>query len=410
VISPNTLHRAACEEIVAPHKVVPEKEKKGRKRSKPTNKSASQPTRAILQDGPAVRPRKLLHEAGTPMMNDQLLAVANAYMRSLHHSCLYIEERRIKDRDESYLVFQAKVPDVPGFVQDYPADIFYVRHTDIFDMLNGIRLHDTLVRLYSLNTAAAIIKDATPGNAIVDPYYMRDAVLHSEENIQKAINYLKGFFQVFADKSCILMPYHPVSENGRQHCVLIYVDLKDCRTTYFDSSSKQTRKNYDTIRRVLDEALNGYVAAGGTVERPVKKFGIHVFSHKFEFWCAKQPNDSMKDAFYAIHNMKATILDHHKTTLPKDYLHTWADRRKQSDQDRAIRQDFFDIQEEISEIICVQIIRARGMFYSGVVPRNSAIDERLLMQGDDRNFMVLAKGARAGFINVPKPTNMPKKS
>jgi hypothetical protein len=50
------------------------------------------------------------------------------------------------------------------------------------------------------------------------------------------------------------------------------------------------------------------------------------------------------------------------------------------------------------------------MFYSGVVPRNSAIDERLLMQGDDRNFMVLAKGARAGFINVPKPTNMPKKS
>ena len=192
--------------------------------------------------------------------------------------------------------------------------------------------------------------------------------------------------------------------------MLIYVDLKDCRTTYFDSNSKQTRKNYDTIRRVLDEALNGYVAAGGTVERPVKKFGIHVFSHKFEFWCAKQPNDSMKDAFYTLHNMKATILDHHKTTLPKDYLHTWADRRKQSDQDRAIRQDFFDIQEEISEIICVQIIRARGMFYSGVVPRNSAIDERLLMQGDDRNFMVLAKGARAGFINVPKPTNMPKKS
>ena len=88
MISPSTLHRAAGEEIEAPHKVVPETGKKGRKRSKPHNKSASQPARAIVQDGPAARPRKLLHEAGTPMMNDQLLAVATAYMSSLHHSCL----------------------------------------------------------------------------------------------------------------------------------------------------------------------------------------------------------------------------------------------------------------------------------------------------------------------------------
>ena len=299
---------------------------------------------------------------------------------------------------------------MPGFVQDYPADIFYIRHTDIFDMLNGFRLHDTLVRLYSLNMAAAIIRDSTPGVAIVDPYYMRDDVLRSEVGIQKAIKYLKGFLQQYGDKSCILMPYHPVSENGRQHCVVIYVDVKYCRTTYFDSNSKQTRKNYETIRRVLDEALNGYVAAGGTVVRPVKKFGMHVFSHKFDFWCAKQPDDSTKDAFYALHNMKATVLDSHGTTLGNDYLGSWADRRKQSDQDRAIRQDFFSIQEEISELICMQIMRSKGMFYGGTQPRNSEIDERLLMQGDDRNFMTVAKGARSGFINIPKPTNMPKKS
>ena len=221
------------------------------------------------------------------MMNAQLLAVATTYMRSLHHSCQYIEERRIRDKDESYLVFPVKVPDVSGFVQDYPAEIFYVWHTDIFDMLNGFRLHDTLVRLYTLNMASAIIRDMTPSIAIVDPYYMRDAVLRSEEGVQKAINYLKDFLQVYVDKANILMPYHPVSDNGRQHCVLIYLDVKDSRTTYFDSGSQQTKKNYDTIKRVLDEALNGYVVAGGIVERPVKKFGIHVFSHKLEFWCAK---------------------------------------------------------------------------------------------------------------------------
>ena len=187
------------------------------------------------------------------------------------------------------------------------------------------------------------------------------------------------------------------------------MDVKDCRTTYFDSGSKQTKKNYDTIKRVLDEALNGYVVAGGIVERPVKKFGIHVFSHKLEFWCAKQPNDSTKDAFYALHNMKAMVVDSHKTTLPKEYLHDWAGRRKELEQDRAIRQDFFAIQEEISEILCTQAIRSGGMFYGGTSPRNSAIDERLAMQGDGRDFMTMARGARTGFINVPKPTNMPKK-
>ena len=134
MISPGALHRAAGEEIEALHKV-PEKGKKGRKRSKP-NKSASQgPPPTIAQDGPVVKSRRLVHVAGTPMMNDQLLAVTTTYMRSLHHSCRYIEDRRIQDKDESYLVFPVKVPDVPGFVTDNPGDIFYVRHTDIFDML-----------------------------------------------------------------------------------------------------------------------------------------------------------------------------------------------------------------------------------------------------------------------------------
>ena len=82
---------------------------------------------------------------------------------------MYIEESRIRDRDESYNVFKVKVPEVPGFVTDVPGDIFYVRHSDIFDLLQGIRLHDTLVRLYSLNLATGIIRDGTPGIAIVDP-------------------------------------------------------------------------------------------------------------------------------------------------------------------------------------------------------------------------------------------------
>ena len=164
MLSPGALHRAAGEEIVALHNIVQEKVKKGRKR-KPRSASQGAPPPTIAQDGPVDKPRMPVHVAGTGMMNPQLLAVATPHMHHLHHACLYIEERRIRDKDESYNVFKVKVPEVPGFVTDVPADIFYVRHSDIYHMLQGIRLHDTLVRLYSLNAATGGCPAATSSSA-----------------------------------------------------------------------------------------------------------------------------------------------------------------------------------------------------------------------------------------------------
>ena len=149
------------------------------------------------------------------------------------------------------------------------------------------------------------------------------------------------------------MPYHPESDSGRQYYVLIHMDVQECRTTYLDSGSKQTKKDYNTIKTVLDEALHAYVVAGGIIKRPVKKFGMYVFSHKFEFWCVKQPDDSVKDAFYALHHVKAMVQDCHNMTLPRD-LQKWATERQTNPErslDRSIRQDFFTITEEISEIL-----------------------------------------------------------
>ena len=54
-------------------------------------------------------------------------------------------------------------------------------------------------------------------------------------------------------------------------------------------------------------------------------------------------------------------------------------------------------------------MKTGGIFYGGAPPRNSEIDERLALQGDGRDFMMIAKGTQTGFINVPKPTNMPRK-
>ena len=116
-------------------------------------------------------------------------------MRSVHHACYDIEKHHIREKDQSYLVFKVKVPHVPGFVTDFPRENFYVRHTDIFDMLQGFRLHDTFVWLFSLNMAMQIIRDNTPDIAIVDPYFMRDAVLRTDFGVRRAVNYLKGFLQ-----------------------------------------------------------------------------------------------------------------------------------------------------------------------------------------------------------------------
>jgi hypothetical protein len=401
MLSPGALHRAAGEVFEAPL-MAPDKSKKGRKR-KP--KSASQvPPPTIAQDGPVDNSGMPVHEAGTGMMNPQLLAVATPHMRHLHHACLYIEQHRIKDKDESYNVFKVKVPEVLGFIFDVPADIFYVRHSDIFDLLRGIQLHDTLVRLYTLNLASNIIRDGTPGLAIVDPYYMRDVILRTPTGYRAAVDYLKGFLLAHSDKANILVPYHPESNSGRQHCVLICLDVRESRTWYLDSGSNHAPpKNYDTIKKVLDAALTGYIKEGVTVRREVKKFGMHKFSHKTEFWCVKQAEDTTKDAFYVLYHMKGMVLDAHNRTLRKDNqdLEVWAQERWKSTYPSNIRQAFFTIQEEMAEILHVQVTRSGGQFYGGNNPRNKDIDERLVMQGDARDFMTLAKGTRTGFINLP---------
>ena len=137
MISPSTLHRAAGEAIAVASDTI--KGKKGHKR-KP--KGASQNPKPIrAQDGPAEPPRKLQHEAGTPMLCTSMLDVAGLHMRSIHHGCLFVEERRIREGDKSYLVYKAKVPNVPGFIEVASGDIFCVRHTDLFNMLNGFRMH-----------------------------------------------------------------------------------------------------------------------------------------------------------------------------------------------------------------------------------------------------------------------------
>ena len=82
----------------------------------------------------------------------------------------------------------------------------------------------------------------------------------------------------------------------------------------------------------------------------------------------------------------------------------WANDRWGKIQGSNIRQAFFTIQEELSEILHQQVMKSEGQFYGGNNPCNKDIDEHLLMQGDPRDFMTIAKGNRTGFINAPSMT------
>ena len=117
---------------------------------------------------------------------------------------------------------------------------------------------------------------------------------------------------------------------------------KHSQATYFDSGSQEKKKNYDKIKEVLDDALTGYASAeGATFVRKKLKFGRHVFTHVTEFPCVKQPAGSQKEAYYALHHMRAFLLEQQNSTLP-DHLKRWAEVKARIN-DSDIRQEMYRI-------------------------------------------------------------------
>ena len=167
--------------------------------------------------------------------------------------------------------------------------------------------------------------------------------------------------------------------------------------TYFDLD-RQSKKDYTNIKKVLDNVLPGYAKSGGTFIRAVHKYGKHVFTHNTMFPCVKQPPGGQKDAYYALHHMRAIVRDHNHLLLPNN-LKDWA-ASLSAIQDVDIRQEFFRIQSELAEIIHQDVLRTSGQFYLKFQPPNSEIDTTLQMQADNaRDFMTITKDC--GFIHAP---------
>ncbi|KAI4972757.1 hypothetical protein ZWY2020_003682 [Hordeum vulgare] len=368
IIIPNTLKKVVSKQNSIP---LQQKKQKGRKRK--TNKCATGTARSVLRTG-------------------------HQYLRILRGGCMW--RRRLSENDGAYPVFVAKVPEGKGFVDSNIGRMIVLRFDDIFAMLNLYPLHYTFIRLFSLSMEMRIIRDKTPDIVIVDPFYMRDKLLDGVGDRQVASSYLEGVILANADKDNFLVPYF----SDDTHCTLILLSPKYSVATYFDSD-RQSKKDYANIRKVLDDVLPGYAKSGGTFRRPILRYGKHVFTHITMFPCVKQPPDSQKDAYYALHHMQAIVRDQHHRMQPNE-LKDWTARFSVI-QDEDIRQEFFRIQSELAEIIYQDVLARSGQFYLNCPPSNSDINTMLQMQADNEGtFMTITKDG--GFIHAPVPESTRK--
>ncbi|XP_044421995.1 uncharacterized protein, partial [Triticum aestivum] len=219
----------------------------------------------IAEDGPPSSKdiSRRVHVAGRAMLPTNMLNAATGAMRSLHDSVISLEKRRLRENDVAYPVFVAKVPEGKGFVDSAAGGTIVLRFDDIFTMLNLHPLHYTFVRLFSLSMEMRIIRDKTPDIVIVDPFYMRAKILGSAGDRQVASSHLEGIILANPDKDNFLVPYFP----DDTHCTLILLSPKYSMATYFDPD-RDSKIDYTNIKKVLDDALPGYAASGGTFKRP----------------------------------------------------------------------------------------------------------------------------------------------
>ncbi|XP_047057882.1 uncharacterized protein LOC124664394 [Lolium rigidum] len=240
----------------------------------------TQETTNLKCDGPPV-PKNIawrVHVAGERMLVKRLYDAAPGPMRSLVDGVQHMEERRLREKDNGYSVYVAKVPSGQGFVDSPVGQKIFLWYDDIFSLVNTYPLHYTFVRLYSLSMAMRIIRNTTPGIAIADPLYMRAIHLSSIGDRKVASEYLKGFFLANQKKDNILLPYF-LEDNI---CTLISICPRHSTATYFDADSKSST-DYTHIKSVLDDALNGYVKAKGLIETRIARYGKHVFKHVTNF-------------------------------------------------------------------------------------------------------------------------------
>lgn len=148
------------------------------------------------------------------------------------------------------------------------------------------------------------------------------------------------------------------------------------------------RKDYTLVKSVLDDALSGFAVKVGPLKNEVRRRGSLIFNHKTEFPCLKQPENSPREAYYAILHMREYVRDQQQLRLPADLQRWRKDLANAPPED--IRQEFGRIQQKIAQLIHRDLCAKEGIFYYGPrAPSNDEIATLLELQKDDRPFNTL---------------------
>ena len=95
------------------------------------------------------------------MLPPEVVQILTADMRGLHDSILFIEKELLKSKSPTYPLFPVRVPLGVGFVDKYPAELFFLRFDDLFNVYNLRRLDPTVVRLVALKMAHIMMEEST---------------------------------------------------------------------------------------------------------------------------------------------------------------------------------------------------------------------------------------------------------
>ena len=111
-----------------------------------------------------------------------------------------------------------------------------------------------------------------------------------------------------------------------------------------------------------------YQERGGEVRDKKRRGGRAAFSHKTDYCCIQQPNDSPNDGFYVLHHMLEYSRDHQNLRMAPSsgdaHIMQWA-KDIGDIEDHRLRAEFYNIQRELAQIIMNEVVGKTGMFHAG---------------------------------------------
>lgn len=218
-LTPNTFFKATKEALVdVPPKPVPGPKKRKRpskgdygtssSSQKPAEKIQVQPSKSSVSG--SSQARQVVHDPGEPIVPNELYERLPFEMRILRDDILRRERAALSRRDQHRPVFTVQVPPDFGFVQEYPADKFYLEFEAIFNMFHLFRLDASLVRLWALHQARVARDDNVQEVAVADPFHMHENNLRDPAGFKTARMYLTEFMVANKHKDHLLVPYRPL--------------------------------------------------------------------------------------------------------------------------------------------------------------------------------------------------------